>query len=190
MPFFGRRGNRARYGGPRMNLGGMRRFSTMRSFRPHKTRNRYEQVFSPTAGTEFQGDVVVGVEAPADRANDVRAGSTLTSLIVNLRATAQVAGKHQALLVYKPAAENIATAIAAYWDATDPLTEEGVKMRRLAMSRCQTRLMTADSGVTPHKFFFKWRGRKHIYDGDSISVDILDAGTTVYNGEVWLTFEG
>lgn len=185
MPF----GQRMRF---RPRFRGTRRFSLGRGrLRPivHRTRNRFEQDLGPTTGgTETPFQVVSAVEAPTNRGDTVRAGSILRSITVQLRATANVAGKHQALLVYRPAAENVATPIASYWDATDPLTEEGVKLRRLAMSRCQTIVEPGNAGIHPHMFSLRWRGIKQMYDGDDVSVWILDAAATTYNGQVWTLF--
>lgn len=165
----------------------------MRSFsmRPiiHRTRNRWELVFGPTtAGTEASTNLVNVIEAPTNRGPDMPAGSILRSLVCVVWPTSSVAGKHQHLLVYRPAAENLATAVAAYWDTTDPLTEEGVKMRRLAMSKCKTRLTEAALSSDVHPTTLRWKGAKRLYDGDQITIDTLDAGATTYNCQVWTTF--
>lgn len=173
-----------------MQLRGRGSFRRGSGLRSHSTKNRYELVFGPTTGgLEAQNAIALGVDTPTNRSTHVRAGSTLTSIVCTLHHTAVVAGKHQALMLYKPAAENVATAIAAYWDITDPLTEEGVKIRRLQMSRCWTKEVGAALGETIPTHTFRWKGQKHIYDGDEISIDTLDATATTWHAEIWLTFK-
>lgn len=157
--------------------------------RPHVTKNRYETVIGPTtAGTESFTEIALGIEAPTNRSLHVPAGATVRSIVVAIKGTEPIVGKHQCLMIYKPAAENVATAIAAYWDTTDPLTEEGVKLRRLAMSKVTT-VQTPSSNAIPANFLCKWKGAKHFYDGDSIDIFILDLNTAAtYNVQVWLTF--
>jgi len=109
------------------------------------------------------------------------------SITLQARPQAINAGESQFLLVYRPAAENVATPIASYWDTTDPLTEEGVKMRRLAMSRCKTIMINTTDG-TP-LLTMKWKGAKRIYDGDDISLWAHTGGAdTTWNVQGWMTF--
>lgn len=91
------------------------------------------------------------------------------------------------LMVYRPGAENLAVPIASYWDVTDPLTEEGVKMRRLAMSRCKTINFLLESSTRP-SFTFKWKGQKRMYDGDDVSIWILTDVVANFDFQTWLTF--
>lgn len=172
------------------NRRGRRFFRTStKSYRPsvHVTRNRFEQTLAPSAGTETPISVAACVEAPGDRASAVPAGAVVRSIVVQCNTDSTGVGKHQYLLVYRPAAENLATPIASYWDSTDPLTEEGVKMRRLAMSKCETVMISASS-IVPYKRTFKWKGAKRMYDGDDINLWVLDEATTTYDCEVWMTF--
>lgn len=172
--------------------------SPRRSFRPqrrtayravaHVTRNRFENTLGvTTGGTETPQSICLAVEAPGDRSTAVPAGCIVRSIVCNLRATEPVDGKHQCLLVYRPASENVATPIASYWDSTDPLTEEGVKLRRLAMGRCHTREVNAATDI-PHVFTCRWKGQKRMYDGDDISAWILDEAGTTYRCQTWMSF--
>lgn len=178
---------RATFGRMRMNFGSFGN----RGMRPivHVTRNRFEQDFGPTTGgVEATLTIVSCVEAPANRGANVPAGSVLRSLVVIATPITQVAGKRQAMLTYRPAAENLATAIASYFDQTDPLTEEGVKMRRLAMSKCQTFHEVAGTGLQVRPHVFKWKGAKRLYDGDTIDMDVLTDAATTYDVQTWLKF--
>lgn len=185
MPF-GRMRFRPRFTGPRRFSLGRRR---TRTFRPiaHVTRNRWETTLTVQAAQENALSIVNGAEAPADRLDDVPAGAILRSIVLNARPQAINAGETQFLLVYRPAAENVATPIASYWDTTDPLTEEGVKMRRLAMSRCKT-IMVNTGDSTPF-VSFKWKGAKRIYDGDDVSLWAHTGGAdTTWNVQGWMSF--
>jgi len=185
MPF-GRMRFRPRFSGPRRFSLGRRRG---RVFRPmaHVTRNRNELSLTTVAASEQALSLVAGTETPADRIDDVPPGSVVRSIVVQARPQAITAGEYQFLLVYRPAAENVATPIASYWDGTDPLTEEGVKMRRLAMSRCKT-IMVNTGDATP-LLTIKWKGAKRIYDGDDISLWGHTGGAdTTWNVQCWMTY--
>lgn len=164
-----------------------KRRSFMPRYKPHVTRNRFQSSSGAiTAATELQTIIASCVEAPTSRGPEVPAGCTINSIVINARGPATVA-KYQALLVYRPGAENVAVPIASYWDVTDPLTEEGVKLRRLAMSRCQTRV-TTDSANNPY-FTFRWKGNKRMYDGDDISLWFLsDVNNAGFDCQTWLKF--
>lgn len=172
------------------NRRGRRSFRTsMQSYRPvaHITRNRFETTLSPAAGTETPIGVVACVEAPGDRGSAVPAGAIIRSIVVQCNTVSTGIGKHQYLLVYRPASEDLATPIAAYWNSADPLSEEGVKMRRLAMSKCITKQISTAS-IVPFTKIIKWKGQKRLYDGDDISLWVLDSATSTYDCEVWITF--
>jgi len=185
MPRMGMR-FRPRFTGPRrFSLGRRPKYRAI----VHTTKNKGQITIGPTtAGTEAITAIVEGVEAPANRFEDVPAGCIVRKVVVHAHPTTMVTGKHQAMLLYRPAAENLATPIASYFDVTDPLTEEGVKMRRLAMSPVKTFHTDVDAG--PHAGFrFTWKGAKRMYDGDSIDLAILDADTaTTYDVQQWITF--
>lgn len=154
----------------------------------HLTKNRFEVDAGPTTGgVEALIPIVECVEAPANRLEDCPVGSVIRKLTLQVNPTTSVAGKHQMMLVYRPAAENVATPIASYFDGTDPLTEEGVKLRRLSMSRVQTKHITAGA-QDQRPFYFKWKGAKRLYDGDSIDLAILDDAATSYDIQHWFTF--
>lgn len=153
----------------------------------HVTRNRWETTLTVQAAQENALSIVNGVETKSDRLNDVPEGSILRSIVLNARPAAINAGETQFLLVYRPAAENVATPIASYWDTTDPLTEEGVKMRRLAMSRCKT-IMVNTGDSTPF-LSVRWKGAKRIYEGDDVSLWGHTGGSdTVWNVQGWISY--
>lgn len=152
----------------------------------HRTKNRFEGTVA-VIGTETPHSVVDCVEAPGNRSTTVPAGAVLRSIVIEGRPQTLVAGQYQFLLVYRPAAENVATPIASYWDVTDPLTEEGVKLRRLSMSRCKTvRVNTGDG--TP-RVRFTWKGAKRMYDGDDVNLwTLTDGAGATWEFETWITF--
>lgn len=170
-----------------MNLGGGRR--SMRAL-VHKTRNRFETTLATTSATESQMPIVEVVEAPANRGTNLPVGSLLRSLVISVQPTAIVEGRHQAGLFYRPASENVVTPIASYFDSSDPLTEEGVKIRRLAMSKVSSdaAFLTTGGGLPLPRRTFRWKGAKRLYDGDDISLWFLDTTSTTYIAQVWTTF--
>lgn len=185
MPFFGRRGMRPRYTGPRMNLGGG---SRRRSFRllQNITKNRFDGTIGPTtANVESLTNVVLGVDAPTNRGPSVDNGSIVRSVVVKLMPTL-VAGRHDFLLMWRPGADDLATPIANYFDQTDPLPEDVINMRRYALTKMQTYINDSTSITRPT--ILRWKGARRIREGDQIIVCIRDAAATTYLFQAWTKF--
>lgn len=154
----------------------------------HKTRNRFETTLTTVAATETQMPLVEVVEAPANRGTQIPVGSILRSLVVSIQPTAFVANRHQNLLVYRPASENIGTPIASYLDSADPLGEEGVKMRRLPLGKLHSYAHTGAETSQLPRYTFRWKGAKRMYESDDVSLWFLDTSVTSYIAQIWLTF--
>lgn len=76
----------------------------------------------------------------------------------------------------RPGGENLATPIASYFSATDPITEDAMNARRFKMAG-PFRTLKANGEVTAYKKTIVWRGNMKIRDGDDVFVTVLqDSG--------------
>lgn len=152
------------------------------------TKNRFTGTIGATTATvEANTSMVLGVDSPTNRSTSVPNGAILRSVLVNIYPQTMTAGKHRALLWRRPAAEDLSEPIVSYFNAADPLSEDGINMRKYAMGRVQTYFNDATSMVRP--FHLRWKGAMRIREGDEVMATILDTSTaTTYTYEAWTSF--
>lgn len=186
MPF-GQRYRQMRRPG-RFGLGHNIRFGGRRrvSFLHNVTKNRFDGTIGPTtANVESLTNVALGVDSPTNRSTSVPNGAIIRSVIVKLMPTL-VNGRHDAILFWRPGADDLATPIANYFDSADPLTEDGINMRRYALTRIQTYINDSTSINRPT--FLRWKGARRIREGDQIIVALRDAEATTHYFQAWTRF--
>lgn len=147
------------------------------------SRNHTEFTFTTTGGTENLSTLVSGIATVTNRANQIKEGGVLRKMSCMIYATdaTPVNGKHQCMMFFRPGGSALPTPIAAWFDQTDPLTEDAIDIRRDTMSRRGPHTRVIISGQSgPLVMHCFWKGRRILRDGDDVILSNLDANATSY----------
>lgn len=170
MPFLPRRRGQS--------FGGFGRRSFMRAKPAIKTTNHYNNSFASAAGTELQTTAFTGIDDATNRSTHIPEGAIVTSIQVKqlMYTDPPALGLHRAMLFFRPAAMAISNPISAWFDATDPLTEDAIHIRQ--QKRAPRRGISAHINTTGAQMSrghsLIWRGRQMMRDGDDWVIVNLD----------------
>lgn len=142
------------------------------------TVNHYNNSFASAAGVELLTTGFTGVDDATNRSTHIPEGAIVTSVKVKqwMYTDPPALGLHRALLMFRPAAQVIATPITFWFTTTDPLEEEAIEIRRqkrAPRNGISTHINTTGAQTARGHTLF-WKGRQMMREGDDWIVVNLD----------------